>query len=59
MTDRIDRQNFVKKLKAVFSVFSITKNIVVPRLFKSLPVKPIYYISFNLFCLLKSLAINL
>ena len=50
---------FCEKLKVVPSDFSMTKKIVAPRVFKSLPIKLICYGSFNLICLLKSFAINL
>ena len=50
---------FCEKLKIVSSDFSRTKNIVAPRVFESLPRKLICCGSFNLVCLLKSIAINL
>ena len=50
---------FCEKLKVVSSDFSVMKNIVPPRVFESLPIKLIYCGSFNLVCLLKSVAINL
>ena len=50
---------FCKKLKVVSSDFSIIKNIVAPLLLENLPIKLICCGSFNLFCLLKSIAINL
>ena len=50
---------FCEKLKVVSSDFSMTKNIVAPRGVKSLPIKLICCGSFNLVCLLKSIAISL
>ena len=50
---------FCEKLKVVSSDFSRTKNIVAQRVFESLPIKLICCESFNLVCLLKSIAINL
>ena len=50
---------FCKKLRAVSSDFSMIKNIVAPRVAKSLQIKLICCGSFNLVCLLKSIAINL
>ena len=50
---------FCEKLKVVSSDFSMMKNTVAPRVFESLPIKPICCGSFNLVCLLKSIAINL
>ena len=50
---------FCEKLKVVSSDFSIIKNIVAPLSLSSLPIKLICYGSFNLVCLLKSVAINL
>ena len=50
---------FCEKLKVVSSDFSMMKNIVDPRVFKSLPIKLICWGSFNLVCLLKSMAINM
>ena len=48
-----------KNSKVVFSDFSMMKNIVAPLAwFSSLPVKFICCESFNLACLLKSIAIN-
>ena len=49
---------FCEKLKVVFSDFSIIKNVVAPSIFESLPTKLISSVSFNLVCLLKSIAIN-
>ena len=46
---------FCEKLKVVSFDFSMMKNIVAP----SLPIKPICCESFNLICLLKSIAISL
>ena len=50
---------FCEKLKIVSSDISIIKNIVAPSIFESLPIKLICSGSFNLVCLLKSVAINL
>ena len=50
---------FCEKLKVVCSDFSIMKNIVAPVFLKSLPIKLICCGSFNLVCLLRSIAINL
>ena len=50
---------FCKKLRVVSSDFPMTKNIVAPRLAKNLPIKLISCGSFNLVCLLKSIAISL
>ena len=50
---------FCEKLKVVSSDFSMTKNIVAPSYFSSFPTKLICCGSFNLVCLLKSIAINL
>ena len=50
---------FCEKLKVVSSDFLMMKNIVAPVVFKSLPMKLICCGSFNLVCLLKSIAINL
>ena len=50
---------FCEKLKVVSSDFSMMKNIVAPVFLKSLPIKLIYCGSYNLVCLLKSIAINL
>ena len=50
---------FCEKLKVVSSDFSIIKNIVAPVFLKSFPIKLICCGSFNLVCLLKSIAINL
>ena len=50
---------FSEKLKVVSSDFPMMKNIVPPCLFKSLPITLICCGSFNLVCLLKSVAINL
>ena len=50
---------FCEKLKVVSSDFPVIKNIVAPRVFKILPIKLICRGSFNLVCLLKSIAINL
>ena len=50
---------FWEKLKVVSSDFSMMKNIVAPCVFKSLSIKLICCGSFNLVCLLKSIAINL
>ena len=49
---------FCEKLKVVSSDFSIMKNIVAPVFLKSLPVKLICCGSFNLVCLLRSIAIK-
>ena len=49
---------FCEKLKAVSSDFSMMKNIVAPEFFKTFPIKLICCGSFNLVCLLKSIAIN-
>ena len=48
---------FSEKLKVVSSDFSITKKIVAPNIFESLPVNLICCGSFNLVYLLKSIAI--
>ena len=48
-----------EKLKVVSFEISIMKNIGTTVYFKSFPIKLIYYGSFNLVCLLKSIAINL
>ena len=48
-----------EQLKVVCSDFSIMKNIVAPVFLKSFPMKLICCGSFNLVCLLKSIAINL
>ena len=50
---------FSEKLKVVFSDFSMMKNIVALCVAKDLPIKIICLGSFNLVCLLKSIAINL
>ena len=50
---------FLEKLKVVSSDFSIIKNIVAPLASSSFPIKLICCGSFNLVCLLKSIAINL
>ena len=50
---------FCKNSKVVSSDFSMMKNIVAPVFFKSFPIKLICCGSFNLVCLLKSIAINL
>ena len=50
---------FCEKLKVVSSDFSIIKNIVAPVFLKSLTIKLICCGSFNLVCLLRSIAINL
>ena len=50
---------FCEKLKVVSSDFSVMKNIASLRVFKTLPIKLIGCGSFNLVCLLKSIAINL
>ena len=50
---------FCKKLKVVSSDFPIMKNIVAVVFLKSLPIKLICCQSFNLVCLLRSIAINL
>ena len=50
---------FYEKLKVVSSDFSMIKNIVALSIFESLPVTLICCGSFNLVCLLKSVAINL
>ena len=50
---------FCEKLKVVSSDFSIIKNIFAPNIFESLPIELIYCGSYNLVCLLKSIAINL
>ena len=50
---------FCEKLKVRSSDFSMIKNIVAPRVFKSLPIKIICCGSFNLICLLKLIAISL
>ena len=50
---------FCEKLKVVSSDFSMIKNIVAPVFFEIFPIKLISCESFNLVCLLKSIAINL
>ena len=50
---------FCEKLRVVSSDFSMMKNIVAPPVAKSLPIKLICCGSFNLVCLLKSIAISL
>ena len=50
---------FCIKSKVVSSEFSIMKNIVAPVFLKSLPIELVCCGSFNLVCLLKSIAINL
>ena len=50
---------FSEKLKVVSSDFSMMKNIVAPVFLTSVPIKLICCGSFNLGCLLKSIAINL
>ena len=50
---------FCEKLKVVSSDLSIIKNIVIPVFLKSLPIKLICCGSFNLVCLLRSIAIDL
>ena len=50
---------FCEKLKVLSSDFSIMKNIVASVCFKSFPIKLICYGSFNLACLVKSIAIKL
>ena len=50
---------FYKKLKAVSSTFSIIKNIVAQVFLKGFPIKLICCGSFNLVCLLTSVASNL
>ena len=50
---------FCEKLKVISSDFSVMKNIVAPCVAKSLPIKLICCGSFNLVCLLKSIAISL
>ena len=50
---------FCEKLEVVSSDFSVIKNIVAPGVFKTLPIQLICCGSFNLVCLLKSIAINL
>ena len=50
---------FCEKLKIVSSDFSVIKNTVAPLLIESLPIKLICCESFDLVCLLKSVAINL
>ena len=50
---------FCEKLKLISSDFSMIKNIVTPVFFESFPLKLICSGSFNLVCLLKSIAINL
>ena len=49
---------FCEKLKVVSFDFSMTKKIVAPVFFKSFPMKLICCGSFNLVCLLRSIAIN-
>ena len=50
---------FCEKLKAISSDFSIIKNIVAPVFTQIFAIKLICCGSFNLVCLLKSIAINL
>ena len=50
---------FCEKLEVVSSDFLMMKNIVAPVFLKSFPIKLICCGSFNLVCLLKSVAINL
>ena len=50
---------FSEKLKVVSSDVSMMKNIVAPVFLRSVPIKLICCGSFNLVCLLKSIAINL
>ena len=50
---------FCEKLKVVSSDFSMMKNIVATVFFKCFPIKLICCESFNLVCLLKSVAIHL
>ena len=50
---------FCETLKVVSSDFLIMRNTVAPVFFKSFSIKLIYCGSFNLVCLLKSVAINL
>ena len=50
---------FCEKLKVVSSDFSIMKSKVGPVFLKSLPIKLICCGSFNLNCLLRSIAVNL
>ena len=50
---------FCETLKVVSSDFSMMKNIVTPRVFKSLPITLICCETFNLVCLLQSIVINL
>ena len=50
---------FCEKLKVVSSDFSMMKNIVAPRVFKSLPITLICYETFNSVSLLQSIVINL
>ena len=47
---------FCKKLKVVSSDFSMIKNIVAPLFLSRFPIKLISCGSFNLVCLLKSIA---
>ena len=51
--------DFCEKLRVVSFDFSMMKNIVAPPVAKSLPIKLIYWGSFSLVCLLKSITINL
>ena len=48
---------FCEKLKVVSSDFSMMKNIVAPRVFKSLPIKQFFCGSFSLVCLLNMLQV--
>ena len=48
---------FCEKLKVVSSDFSIMKKIVAPVFLKNLPMKLICCGSFNLVCLLRSIAL--
>ena len=50
---------FCEKLKVISFYFSIIKNIVAPLSLSRFPIKLICQGSFNLVCLLKSIAINL
>ena len=50
---------FYEKVRVVSSDFSMMKIIVAPCAAKSLPVRLICYGSFNLVCLLKSIAFSL
>ena len=49
----------IEKLKVVSSDLSMIKNIVAPVFLESFPIKLICYGSFNLACLLRSIAITL